>query len=166
MNTAITIGELAGRAQSAVETIRFYERSGLLPSPERSSGNYRLYDEQHVERLVFIRHCRLLDLSLDEIQALLELRGAPEKSCSEVNGILDRHLLQVGRRIAELGWLQTQLKRLRARCRPARSVRQCRILKELSHDEMVILNVSERRDVKRKEKSRQSKRPSRAVATP
>lgn len=132
MTGEMTIGELATRADSAIETIRFYERKGVFPPPERSAGGYRLYGETHLHSLVFIRHCRLLDLSLDEIRTLLDLREAPEESCSEVNAVLDQHLVEVSRRISELRTLQTQLKNLRARCQPARAVKDCRILNELS----------------------------------
>ncbi len=128
----MTIGELADRAQSAIETIRFYEREGLLPRPERSVSNYRLYAQPHLERLVFIRHCRLLDLSLDEIRTLLELRDTPRQSCAEVNNLLDQHLVEVRERIGELQRLQAQLKNLRARCGSAVAVKDCRILDQLS----------------------------------
>ena len=162
VQSTFTIGELATRAQSAVETIRFYERGGLLPSPDRSSGNYRMYDELHVERLVFIRRCRLLDLSLDDIQFLLKLRKAPAESCSEVNAILDQHLFRVAQRIDELGCLRTQLKKLLARCRAARSVKGCRILKELARDEQTS---PERRPDSRERKAQRSRRTSRSLVT-
>lgn len=63
------IGELAKVTQTQAETIRFYEREGLLTEPPRSNGNYRLYGQEHLERLAFIRHCRSLDMTLDEIRA-------------------------------------------------------------------------------------------------
>ncbi len=162
VQSTFTIGELATRAQSAVETIRFYERGGLLPPPDRSSGNYRMYDELHVERLVFIRRCRLLDLSLDDIQFLLKLRNAPAKSCSEVNTILDQHLFGVAQRIDELACLRMQLKRLRARCRAARSIKECRILKELTRKEQTSAKP---RPDSRERKARRSRRTSRTLVT-
>ena len=67
----IKIGELARRTECQVETIRYYEKEGLLPEPTRSRGNYRLYGEAQVERLQFIRHCRSLDMTLGEVRALL-----------------------------------------------------------------------------------------------
>lgn len=161
MRPDITIGELAGRAQSAIQTIRFYERAGLLAPPERSTGNYRLYGERQVERLVFIRHCRSLDLSLDEIRALLALRDAPEKSCSEVNAMLDQHIVEVRRRIADLRRLQEQLRTLRARCRSGRAVKHCRILVELSR--RATTTVPQRR-VERA--NRTPERPRRAIRPP
>ena len=75
----VQIGELAKRSDCKVVTIRYYEKEGLLPEPLRSSGNYRLYDEGHLERLQFIRHCRSLDMSLEEIKTILGLRAAPAR---------------------------------------------------------------------------------------
>lgn len=87
MNAGLRIGELAQRTGTQVETIRYYEREGLLPEPARSEGNYRLYDRAHAERLSFIRHCRSLDMTLDEIRVLLQFRDAPEQNCGEVNAV-------------------------------------------------------------------------------
>lgn len=76
----LKIGELATRAGCPVETIRYYGRKGMPRTPARSNGNYRLCDSAHVERISFIRHCRSLDMSLDEMRALLRLRGlAPDR---------------------------------------------------------------------------------------
>ena len=79
------IGELAERAGVQVETIRFYEREGLLQAAARSAGNYRIYESLHVQRLAFIRHCRSLDMTLDEVRVLLRLTDSPDESCAEVN---------------------------------------------------------------------------------
>ena len=98
----LKIGELAKHTGSQVETIRYYEREGLLPAPARSEGNYRLYGQSHVERLQFIRHCRSLDMTLEEIRSLLAFRDAPEESCSAVNDLLDKHIDHVATRIKEL----------------------------------------------------------------
>ena len=74
------IGELAKATDCAVETIRYYERENLLPAPARSDGNYRLYTQAHVERLTFIRNCRTLDMTLDEIRSLLSVAGAVDRT--------------------------------------------------------------------------------------
>lgn len=74
------IGELAKLTDCQVETIRYYEKEGLLPPPARSDGNYRLYTQAHTERLVFIRNCRSLDMTLEEIRSLLGLRDSPGTS--------------------------------------------------------------------------------------
>ena len=71
------IGELAQAAQCTPETVRYYEKAGLLPPPSRSDGNYRVYGPAHLERLVFVRHCRALDMTHEEIRELLELRDVP-----------------------------------------------------------------------------------------
>jgi len=91
MSHGITIGMLAKRTRCQAETIRYYEREGLLPAPARSQGNYRQYDSTHVERLSFIRHCRSLDMTLDEIRALLDFRDAPTRDCADVSVLLDEH---------------------------------------------------------------------------
>lgn len=79
------IGELASALDVPIETIRYFEREGLLPAPARSEGNYRLYSETHRERLSFIRHCRTLDMALDEIRQLLRLKDSPDDPRGEVN---------------------------------------------------------------------------------
>lgn len=127
------ISALARESGCQVETIRYYEREGLLPAPERSSGNYRLYRQHHVERLRFIRHCRTLDMTLDEIRSLLEFRDRPDENCSQVNTLLERHIDHVARRIEELQALERQLRELHGRCRETQAVRDCRILQSLGN---------------------------------
>ncbi len=110
------IGELAKATDTQVETIRFYEREGLLKEPARSGGNYRLYGHEHLERLAFIRHCRSLDMTLDEIRALLRFQDAPLENCHAVNDVLDEHIEHVAQRIRDLKELQKELKLLREQC--------------------------------------------------
>lgn len=126
------IGELATASATAVETIRYYEREGLLPAPARTGSNYRTYDKEHLARLQFIRHCRGLDMSLDEIRVLLRFKDSPHESCGDVNAVLDEHIGHVSRRIRELRALQKELKDLRARCGDAREARECGILEGLA----------------------------------
>jgi Cd(II)/Pb(II)-responsive transcriptional regulator len=118
------IGELAVATQTQVETIRYYEREGLLPQAPRSEGNYRIYGPEHVERLAFVRHCRSLDMTLDEIRVLLRFKDAPQAECGEVNALLDEHIGHVATRIRELRQLEKQLKALR-------EAAHCGILNEL-----------------------------------
>jgi len=132
MRHAISIGELARRTQCQVETIRYYEREGLLPTPARSQGNYRQYDAAHVERLSFIRHCRSLDMTLDEIRALLDFRDAPTRNCAEVSALLDEHVQHVADRITQLRRLERQLKHLRGLCASPGEAERCGILNEMS----------------------------------
>jgi Cd(II)/Pb(II)-responsive transcriptional regulator len=129
------IGELAQQTGCQVETIRYYEREGLLPAPARSRGNYRRYGAEHLERLRFVRHCRSLAMSLEEIRLLLQFRDAPEDKCSEVNSLLDEHIGHVADRIAELRGLERQLRELRSLCRSAQAAKDCGILKELGANE-------------------------------
>lgn len=126
------IGELAVAAQTPVETIRYYERAGLLPPAPRSDGNYRIYHAEHVERLAFVRHCRSLDMTLDEIRVLLRFREAPQEQCGEVNALIDAHIDHVTTRMRELRHLQRQLQALRAACADERTAAQCGILSELA----------------------------------
>lgn len=124
------IGELAKVTGTAVETIRFYEREGLIESA-RTDNNYRRYTPAQAERLSFILHCRNLDMTLDEIRALLHLRDTPSKDCGEVNTLLDEHIGHVSRRIDELRALERHLKELRARCNSPHRVDECAILSGL-----------------------------------
>lgn len=125
------IGDLARSTATPVQTIRFYEQQGLLPPPRRAENNYRVYVEAHAERLAFIRQCRNLDMTLDEIRTLLRLRDAPSQDCGEVNALLDEHIGHVTHRIRELRTLQKDLKALRARCGAPHAIEQCGILNEL-----------------------------------
>ena len=129
---AIKISELSKEVGCPVQTIRFYEQQGLLPAPARTGGNYRSYTSSHVGRLRFIRHCRSLDMTLDEIRRLLRLRDSPQESCADVNALLDKHIGQVARRIGELQALETHLTDLRRLCGEAMSAQNCAILRELA----------------------------------
>jgi len=126
------IGELAEATGTLVETIRFYERETLLPVAARTASNYRVYGPEHVERLGFIRHCRALDMTLDEVRVLLRFKDSPGDNCSGVNELLDQHIGHVARRLRELRALEKQLKALRERCVNANMAGDCKILKELS----------------------------------
>jgi Cd(II)/Pb(II)-responsive transcriptional regulator len=125
------IGELAKLTDCPVETIRYYERENLLPEPARSDGNYRLYTQAHVERLTFIRNCRSLDMTLEEIRSLLNLRDSPRSQCENVNALIDEHIHHVKARIDGLLALQAQLLDLRQRCSEGPEMDQCAILQRL-----------------------------------
>jgi Cd(II)/Pb(II)-responsive transcriptional regulator len=126
------IGELALAAQTRVETIRYYEREGLLPQAPRSEGNYRIYGPAHVERLAFVRHCRSLDMTLDEVRVLLRFKDEPQAECGEVNTLLDEHIGHVATRIRELRELEKQLKALREQCPGTSESAHCGILNGLA----------------------------------
>jgi Cd(II)/Pb(II)-responsive transcriptional regulator len=133
MDVTLKIGELARRTQCQAETIRFYEREGLLPAPTRTAANYRVYGRAHVERLAFIRNCRALDMTLDEIRQLLRFRDLPQDACHAAHALLDEHVAHVAARIVELQQLERELRSLRRQCQPARVDQACAILGELSH---------------------------------
>jgi Cd(II)/Pb(II)-responsive transcriptional regulator len=126
------IGELAAATNTQVETIRYYEREGLLADPSRTEGNYRIYGAAHVERLSFVRHCRGLDMTLDEIRVLLRFKDTPTENCLEVNELLDEHIGHVAKRIRELRQLERQLKSLREACLGGQDAEHCGILNELT----------------------------------
>ena len=126
------IGELAQVAQCTVETIRYYEREGLLAAPARTSGNFRVYGPEHVERLRFIRNCRALDMSHNEIRTLLGLADQAEQGCGAVNEVFDQHIAHVDERIRELTHLKLQLATLRQRCQSEQAVQSCGILQGLA----------------------------------
>lgn len=130
------IGELSTLADCPVETIRYYEREGLLPeAPRNKHNNYREYQSKHLERLIFIRRCRALEMSQEEIRLLLVARVEPNASCASVNALIDRHLVDVKRRIEELHALADELSHIRSQCGEARTAKDCGILHELERHE-------------------------------
>lgn len=129
----IKISELSKISDCTVETIRYYEQADLLQEPLRTAGNYRIYDEKHIERLRFIRHCRYLDMTLDEIRRLLKFCDAPQENCDEVNSLLDQHIVHVNERIVQLQELEKRLRNLRRLCKQTQSSKDCNILQELAN---------------------------------
>lgn len=126
------IGKLAKKADCLVQTVRFYESEGLLPEPARSEGNFRLYDDVHLQRLQFIRRCRAKDMTLEEIRQLLSFRDHPELDCGKVNVLVDSHIAQVRAKIKGLRELERELIDLRRSCDTARTARECGILSSLA----------------------------------
>lgn len=126
------IGELAQVAQTTVETVRYYEKEGLLPATARTAGNFRVYGPAHLERLRFIRNCRALDMSHEEIRRLLLLADEPAEGCGAINAVFDQHMAHVDERIRELIYLKGQLAMLRQRCQTEQAVDTCGILQGLA----------------------------------
>ncbi|PTT79997.1 Cd(II)/Pb(II)-responsive transcriptional regulator, partial [Pelomonas sp. HMWF004] len=122
------IGELSRLTATPVDTIRHYEREGLLEPPPRTEAGYRVYRTADAERLHFIRRCRSLDMNLAEVRALLALQGGEHGS--EAHALLDEHIGHVSARIAALQQLQTELLALRARCQGGEPA--CAILEGLA----------------------------------
>lgn len=128
------IGELARYAGTRVETVRWYEKVGLLAKPTRSEGNYRLYDEGDRKRLAFIRRARDLGFPLDQVRALLDLADDRSGDCQRVDTLAGAHLRDVEQRIADLQALRDELATLLASCAGG-TVARCKILESLSPDE-------------------------------
>ena len=127
------IGELAGQAGVDVQTIRYYEREGLLEAPSRTPSGYRTYGPQHLERLNFVRHCRSLDMPLAEIKRLIDLSSDQRVSCEQVDALVRAHLERVRTKRAALQTLEAQLTTLSAQCASGHRVADCGILEELIH---------------------------------
>ena len=106
----LKIGELSKKTSCSVLTIRFYEKEGLIPEPERTEGNYRLYDIGYVERIKFILNCRTLNMSLNEIRQLLTYKDNPKKNCSDVNELIDLHVSAIRENIIKQQKLIEQAK--------------------------------------------------------
>ncbi|HET8997492.1 MAG TPA: helix-turn-helix domain-containing protein [Acetobacteraceae bacterium] len=131
MTESLGIGAVAKATGIKVETVRWYERVGLLPQPERTAGNYRSYGPAHLARLSFIRRARELGFSLDQVRTLLRLADQRDQSCAEVDGIAREHLQVVERKIADLEVLRGELSQLIAFCGQG-NIAQCRILQALT----------------------------------
>ncbi len=130
----ISIGELAKRTGTKVVTVRYYEQIGLLPVPSRTAGNYRTYDNDHLSRLRFIRRCRDLGFTLDQIRDLLRLSSQKHEDCAEVDRITALHLAEVEQKISDLKRLANELRRLNSCCKGNRTIADCRIIEALSPD--------------------------------
>lgn len=128
---ALTIGKLAKAANVKAPTIRFYEQIGLLPEPERSGSDRRLYGEAAVQRLSFIRHARQLGFSVDAIRQLLMLTDNPDRPCEEANVLAAGQLADVEAKIAQLEALRSELRRMvTANCHGRAG--DCRVIEVLS----------------------------------
>lgn len=125
------ISELGQATGVDVETIRYYEKAGLLSPPARRQNGYRAYGPSHLERLSFIRHCRALDISLADVQRLLEFVEHPESNCGDIDRLIDDHLLRVRARLKSMRALERQLGALRKQCGASHAARECGILHEL-----------------------------------
>lgn len=125
------IGEVAAATGIGVETIRFYEREGLVPRPERTASNYRAYSQDHSKRLTFIRRARDLGFSLGQVRELLTLADDKDRPCDAVDEIARKHQLKVEKKIAELTALGAELESVIGQCRHG-SVSECRIIDALA----------------------------------
>ena len=127
----LSIGELGRRAGAKVETIRYYERIGLLPAPARTEGNYRVYGEAALNRLSFIRRARDLGFSIEQVRDLLALSDRRDQSCATVDELTRAHLAEVERKIADLEALRRELSALLSQCRQG-TISTCLIIEALA----------------------------------
>ena len=128
----LTIGDLSKRAGCIVETIRYYERIGMMPEPPRTEGGHRSYDVDHLERLTFIRRGRGLGFTLQEVRDLLRLVDGGDFTCDEVKAFTLDHVAEIGRKIEDLQRLERVLKDMAAQC-DLGSVPECPIVEALTH---------------------------------
>jgi len=127
------IGKLSKVSGCSIQTIRYYEKENLISNPNRSEGNFRLYDNNSLKELEFVKHCRSLDIPLSDIKRLIELKQSPEESCSSVNALIDDQLKLVNKRMIELKSLKRELQIMASSCSSDNKIDQCGIIKSLNH---------------------------------
>ena len=129
----LVIGDLARATGTKVETIRYYERIGILPGPARTAGGQRAYAPDHLRRLAFVRRARDLGFGLDQVRALLDLADQPDRDCAAVDVVARTRLAEVDRKLADLAALRRELADLVGPCGHGR-VAECRIIGALLPD--------------------------------
>lgn len=138
----LTIGALAKKTGTKVQTIRYYEQIELMSEPGRTEGGQRRYGDAELDRLSFIRHARQLGFTLEAIRELLDLSDHPDRPCHEADAIARRQLKQVEQRLARLEALRTELKRMVHECTGGRTV-DCRVLEVLRDHSECLTDHSE-----------------------
>jgi Hg(II)-responsive transcriptional regulator len=128
-----TIGKLADQAGVGIDTVRFYERRGLLPKPQRTAAGYRLYDESSISRIRFVRRAKQLGFTLDEIEILLQLQDKGGRK-AEVKSITTRKLAQIDAKIADLARMRKVLTALASECSGQGSISSCPIIEAMAED--------------------------------
>jgi DNA-binding transcriptional MerR regulator len=128
---ALTIGQLGQATDTNIETIRYYEKIGLLPAPRRTAGNYRSYAAEHLQRLGFIRRARELGFSIGDVRELLKLATQSEGRCEEVYQLAARHLEATERKIEALTRLRRELRDTLNSCKRGR-IAECTVIQALS----------------------------------
>jgi len=127
----LTIGQLAKKANVNLETIRYYERRGLLPEPPRNKSGHRQYSLEEVKRTEFIKRCQALGFSLKEISELLSLKVIPGTTCGDIKARVETKIADVEKRIVDLEKIREALLRMSSKCIGKGPVGQCPILEEL-----------------------------------
>lgn len=126
------IGDLAKHSGCDAETIRFYEREGLLAAPAREANGYRNYTDAHLVQLNFIRHCRSLGIGLPEVRTLRRFQASPELACDAIDDLIEQQIARIHQQVESLRMLEQQLHALRDTCRAHQTARECGILRTLS----------------------------------
>jgi MerR family copper efflux transcriptional regulator len=137
MKKALSIGQMARQAEVGIETVRFYERQGLLSEPARKASGYRQYTEDAVIRLRFIKRAKELGFSLKEIAELIELRFDPDATCAEVKEQAQHKLIDIEARIRDLNKMKKMLQKLTTTCKGSGSLEGCSILEALDSGKKV-----------------------------
>lgn len=133
----LTIGEVAEQAKVHIETLRYYERRGLIERPPRSASNYRLYPEDAVQRVRFIKRAQELGFSLKNIKELLSLRAAPEAECGEIRAHAEAKIKAINEKIDALLAMKNALSTLVAECSGQGPLTECPILESLDTKEAI-----------------------------
>jgi len=132
MSITLRIGDLAKNAGVKAVTIRYYEQAGLLPVCGRTASNYRVYAQEHLQRLSFVRRCRELGFSLEQIRDLLQLSAAQSPTCADVCSVAADHLKEVESKISDLKRLAAELRRIARFCDGKRSSAECGLIAALT----------------------------------
>ena len=151
MSSELTIGELASSAGVTTDTVRYYERRGLLPRAGRSRAGYRLYTEEQVERLRFIKQAQSLGFSLDEIKGLLPERGAGLSECGRVRDLLSAKLTELDRRLAEISAFRKTLVSYLQECEEALAGKRgdcCPVLDEITRTRQIKVKKGSKKGVR------------------
>ncbi len=127
----LSIGALSRQTGCKIDTIRFYERIGVMPKPPRTEGGHRFYPQEHVKRLVFVRRSRELGFTLDQVRGLLRFVDTGNFSCADVKSLTDEHLTELRKKITDLRRMERVLKDMADQC-VGGSVPECPIIDALS----------------------------------
>lgn len=128
----LTIGQLSKQTQTPQTTIRYYERRGLLMPSERSQNGYRLYHQDAIDTLSFIKKAQLLDFTLDEIKQLIELQSNHSTSCSEIKKVTEQKIKIIHQKIRTLQAIEGQLQSLSEKCPVEKSITKCPVIKHIA----------------------------------
>ncbi len=122
------IGELAEKVGFTIEAVRFYEKEKLLPPVPRSYSNYRQYNDKHLQRLLFIKHCRTLNISLDDIRILIAVSEDGDKHADRAHELVHNYLQDIDEKISSLKRLKRELQELEGMCKGHRENEECGIM--------------------------------------